>query len=234
VGSNPSGRAIFQRMTAYKTKPHPVNRVGAFIVLLLIAPAGVPRVLTNPRSCWLSCASFFDFEDGAVATAVINGYDHYDSRLLVYGPDSVDPAQHASARKELRESLVGDSEAKAAAAERYGGERAGDAVRPQSTLGGGWIMGGPTVISFDHADVSFSLKGLEVFTDDSRYEIDLTGPEDGRDARLNSYYEAIVNGAPLPADGRWGLGTLEVLLAIERSSEARADVLLEHQGPSVD
>jgi phthalate 4,5-cis-dihydrodiol dehydrogenase len=152
----------------------------------------------------------------------------------LYGPDSVDPALHASARKELRESLVGDSEAKAAAAERYGGERAGDTVRPQSTLGGGWIMGGPTVISFDHADVSFSLKGLEVFTDDSRYEIDLTGPEDGRDARLNSYYEAIVNGAPLPADGRWGLGTLEVLLAIERSSEARADVLLEHQGPSVD
>ena len=95
-------------------------------------------------------------------------------------------------------------------------------------------MGGPTVISFDHADVSFSLSGLEVFSDDSRYEIELKGREDGRDGRLNTYYEAIVNGAPLPADGRWGLGTLEVLLAVERSGETRADVLLEHQGPSVD
>lgn len=218
----------------WRQAPHQLDIIRTIAGGKVRSVRGMAGVWDPTRRVAGTHASFLDFEDGAVATAVINGYDHYDSRLLVYGPDSVDPAQHASARKELRESLVGDSEAKAAAAERYGGERAGDAVRPQSTLGGGWIMGGPTVISFDHADVSFSLKGLEVFTDDSRYEIDLTGPEDGRDGRLNSYYEAIVNGAPLPADGRWGLGTLEVLLAIERSSETRADVLLEHQGPSVD
>jgi phthalate 4,5-cis-dihydrodiol dehydrogenase len=218
----------------WRQAPHQLDIIRTIAGGKVRSVRGMAGVWDPTRRVAGTHASFLDFEDGAVATAVINGYDHYDSRLLVYGPDSVDPAQHASARKELRESLVGDSEAKAAAAERYGGERAGDAVRPQSTLGGGWIMGGPTVISFDHADVSFSLKGLEVFTDDSRYGIDLTGPEDGRDGRLNSYYEAIVNGAPLPADGRWGLGTLEVLLAVERSSETRADVLLEHQGPSVD
>jgi phthalate 4,5-cis-dihydrodiol dehydrogenase len=179
-------------------------------------------------------ATFLDFEDGAVATAVINGYDHYDSRLLVFGPDAIDPGSHADARRELRESLVGSAEADAAAAERYGGDRAGSAVRQTPGLGGGWIMGGPTVVSFDHADVSFSRKGLEVFSDTDRYEIDLTGPKDGRDGRLDTYYDSIVNGTPLPADGRWGMATLEVLLAVEQSSEQRKEIALTHQTASVD
>jgi phthalate 4,5-cis-dihydrodiol dehydrogenase len=218
----------------WRQAPHQLDIIRTIGGGVVRSVRGMAGVWDPARRVAGTHASFLDFEDGAVATAVINGYDHYDSRLLVFGPTAVDPSRHAAARKELRESLVGASEAEAAAAERYGGERTGEANRPQSGLGGGWIMGGPTVISFDHADVSFSLNGLEVFSDDARYEIDLRGPEDGRDGRLNSFYESIVNGAPLPADGRWGLGTLEVLLAIEKSSETRADVLLEHQGPSVD
>jgi len=179
-------------------------------------------------------ATFMEFEDGAVATAMISGYDHYDSRLLVFGPDAIDESKHAAARRELRESLAGSNEADAARAERYGGERAGSAVRETPGLGGGWVMGGPTVISFDHADVAFSRNGLEVFSDDARYEIDLKGPEDGRDGRINTYYDAIVNGAPLPADGRWGMGTLEVLLAVGESGAKRQELMLSHQVPSVD
>ena len=218
----------------WRQAPHQldiVRTIGGGLVRSVRGMAGVWDPARRVAGCH---ATFIEFEDGAVATAVISGYDHYDSRLLVFGPDSVDPSLHAGARRELRESLVGASEAEAAAAERYGGDRAAAAVSPQGGLGGGWVMGGPTVISFDHADVSFSRNGLEVFSDDARYEIDLNGPEDGRDGRLNTYYDAIVNGTLLAADGRWGLGTLEVLLAVERSSETRADVLLEHQGPSVD
>jgi phthalate 4,5-cis-dihydrodiol dehydrogenase len=179
-------------------------------------------------------ATFIEFEDGAVATAMISGYDHYDSRLLVFGPDALDPTRHAGARRELRESLAGSAEADAAASERYGGERAGSAVRETPGLGGGWIMGGPTVISFDHADVSFSRNGLEVFSDTDRYEIDLKGPKDGRDGRLDTFYDSIVNGAPLPADGRWGMATLEVLLAVQQSGDERRELMLAHQIDSVD
>jgi phthalate 4,5-cis-dihydrodiol dehydrogenase len=175
-----------------------------------------------------------EFEDGAVATSMISGYDHYDSRLLVFGPDALDPLKHAGARRELRDSLAGSAEADAAASERYGGDRAGAAVRETPGLGGGWIMGGPTVISFDHADVSFSRNGLEVFSDTERYEIDLKGPKDGRDGRLDTYYDAIVSGAPLPADGRWGMATLEVLLAIQQSGDERRELMLAHQTGSVD
>ena len=41
--------------------------------------------------------------------------------------------------------------------------------------------------------------------------------EDGRDGRVNTFYDAIVRDRPLPADGAWGMATLEVLLAIEES-----------------
>ena len=174
-------------------------------------------------------AAFLEFEDGAVATAVINGYDHYDSRLLVFGPDALPAESHAGARRELRESLAGGAEADAAKAERYGGERSGSAVRETPGLPGGWIMGGPTIVSFDHADVSFSRNGLEVFSDTERWEIDLRGPKDGRDGRLDTYYNAVAHGAPLPADGSWGTATLEVLLAVQQSGKDHKEILLSHQ-----
>ena len=174
-------------------------------------------------------AAFLEFEDGTVATAVINGYDHYDSRLLVFGPDAIPAAAHAGARRELRESLAGGAEADAAKAERYGGERSDSAVRDVVGLGGGWVMGGPTIVSFDHADVSFSRNGLEVFSDTERYELDLRGPKDGRDGRLDTYYDAVVNGKPLPADGRWGMATLEVLLAVQQSGAEHKEIALSHQ-----
>jgi phthalate 4,5-cis-dihydrodiol dehydrogenase len=218
----------------WRQAPHQldiVRTIGGGMVRSLRSMAGV---WDPARRVPGAHATFMEFEDGAVATAMISGYDHYDSRLLVFGPDAIDPAKHGAARRELRESLVGSQEADAARAERYGGERAGSAVRESPGLGGGWIMGGPTVISFDHADVSFSRNGLEVFSDDARYEIDLKGPEDGRDGRLNTYYDAIVNGAPLPADGRWGMATLEVLLAVGESGAQRKELMLEHQVASVD
>jgi phthalate 4,5-cis-dihydrodiol dehydrogenase len=182
-----------------------------------------------------SHAAFLDFEDGAVATAVYSGYDHFDSHQLIYGRETSDSAKHAQARRELREATDPDWEANAARDERYGGGRSdgGPAVRPMTTSGGGWIMGGPLVVSFDHADVVFSPDGLDVYGDEKRWEVSLKGPNDGRDERINTYYDAIVNGTPLPADGRWGMATLEVLLAIEKSGTSRAEVQLSLQTPTV-
>ncbi len=217
----------------WRQAPHQLDIVRTIGGGLVRSVRGMAGVWDPERRVPGAHATFMEFEDGAVATAMISGYDHYDSRLLVFGPDALDPARHAGARRELRGSLAGGAEADAAAAERYGGDRAGSAVR-ETALGGGWIMGGPTVVSFDHADVSFSRNGLEVFSDTDRYEIDLRGPKDGRDGRLDTYYDAIVNGAPLPADGRWGMATLEVLLAIQKSGEERRELALVHQTSSVD
>ena len=56
----------------------------------------------------------------------------------------------------------------------------------------------------------------------------------GRDGRINTFYDAIVRGRPLPADGAWGMATLEVLLAIEESGKTRKEVFLRHQVSTID
>ena len=180
-------------------------------------------------------SAYLDFEDGTVASAVCSGYDHFDSREFMQPGFSVDPANHARARRELSAAPDVDWEARAARGERYGGARTSSnepqVVRPSL----GWIMGGPLIASFDKADVRMSPGGLTVYGDDELHEIKLgVKGEDGRDGRINTFYDAIVRGRPLPADGAWGMATLEVLLAIEESGRTRKEAFLRHQVPTID
>jgi phthalate 4,5-cis-dihydrodiol dehydrogenase len=177
-----------------------------------------------------------DFEDGTVATAVCSGYDHFDSREFVQQGFS-DPANHAKARRELRAAPDVDWEAWAAREERYGGvrtsTRSNEPQLVQPPLG--WIMGGPLIASFDKGDVRMTPGGLTVYGDDELHEIKLgVKGEDGRDGRINTFYDAIVRNRPLPADGAWGMATLEVLLAIEESGRTRNEAFLRHQVPTID
>jgi predicted dehydrogenase len=180
-------------------------------------------------------AAYFDFEDETVATAINSGYDHADSREFVQRGFSVDPVNHAKARRELRAAPDRDWELRAAREERYGGARAtSNEPRPaQPSLG--WIMGGPLIASFDKGDVRMTPGGLTVYGDDELHEIKLgVKGEDGRDGRINTFYEAIVRDRPLPADGAWGMATLEVILAIEESGRTRKEAFLRHQVSTVD
>ena len=180
-------------------------------------------------------AAYLDFEDGTVASAVCSGYDHFDSMEFVRPGFSVDPANHAKARRELRAAPDVDWEARAARAERYGGARTRTNEPPPAQPSLGWIMGGPLIASFDKGDVRMTPGGLTVYGDDELHEIKLgVKGEDGRDGRINTFYDAIVRDRPLPADGAWGMATLEVILAIEESSRTRKEAFLRHQVPTID
>src|SRR5262249_44705015 len=143
--------------------------------------------------------------------------------------------EFATARREFRShDESAEWETSAARAERYGGSRnrsAGRQANGPST--GSWIMHGPLIASFDHADVKLSARGLVVFDDRGRSEIPMREASDGIAGRLTTLYEAIVRDKALPADGRWGKATLEVLLALEESSRQGGDVHLKHQVPVV-
>jgi phthalate 4,5-cis-dihydrodiol dehydrogenase len=180
-------------------------------------------------------SAYVEFEDGTVASAFNSGYDHFDSRELVRREFSVDPANHANARRELRAAPDADWEERAARAERYGGARTTSSEPRPTQPSLGWIMGGPVIASFDKGDVRMSPGGLTVYGDDELYEIKLgVKGEDGRDGRINTFYDAIVRGRPLLADVAWGMATLEVILAIEESGRTRKEVLLRHQVPTID
>jgi len=96
-------------------------------------------------------------------------------------------------------------------------------------------MGGPLIASFDKGDVRMTPEGLAVYGDDEVHKIALgVKGEDGRDGRINTFYDAIVRGRPLPADGAWGMATLELILAIEESGTTRKEIFLQHQVPTID
>ena len=184
--------------------------------------------------------AFLDFEDGAVATAVYSGNDHFSTVPLIRGMSAGGPRvgddRYARARKEFRDNP--DAETAAAAGERYGGARrdvrAGQAAGDGGNRGG-WMSGGPMIVSFDHADVWVQPDGLLVFGDERQEEIRLPAAHgDGRWGRVNTFYESLAKDEPPPADGRWGMATLEAILAILQSGEERRELSLKHQTPTAD
>jgi phthalate 4,5-cis-dihydrodiol dehydrogenase len=218
----------------WRQGPHQFDIIRTIGGGLMRSVRGMTGVWDPARRVPGSFTVYFEFEDGACGTAVCSSYDHFDSRALVYGFDGkaplADPKRHARARRELSAHADDpDWENGAASAERYGGGRRSTQVSQSPSQGGGWILGGPLVASFDGGDVRLSPGGLIIDGEDAQREITFDSTGDGRDARLKTFYEAVAEGRPLPADGRWGKATQEVLVAVERSAETRAEVMLSHQ-----
>ena len=181
--------------------------------------------------------AYLEFESGLVCTAVSSGYDHFSSRAYVRGFSGekplAAPGQYARARRALEAHADDPSwEEAQAKAERYGG--GGPVADNGSVVSSSWLLSGPLIASFEHADVRLSPAGLIVDGGREQWEIPLRDQGDGRDGRLQSFYRAIVDGAPLPADGRWGKATQEVLVALERSAATRAEIRLQHQTAYAD
>jgi phthalate 4,5-cis-dihydrodiol dehydrogenase len=223
----------------WRQAPHQVDilrTIGGGLMRSLRAAAGAwdpVRRVAGAYSMW------FEFEDGVSGTAVFSGYDHFDSKSLVHGFEGKrqlsDPKRHARARRELL-SQANDPlwEEAAATAERYGGGRRSSGPKTDATPSGGWVLGGPLVASFDRADIRLSPQGLMVDGDTTQEEIAMPPGVDGPTNRLHTFHDSIVNRRPLPADGRWGKATQEVLIAIEESTTRRSEIALRHQVASVD
>src|SRR5262245_41573874 len=98
--------------------------------LIRTIAGGMVRSLRGSADIWdpsrrvPGCYSaYLHFEDGTVATVLNSGYDHFDSKEFVQPGLSVDPVNHARARRELHAAPDVDWEARAAREERYGGAR---------------------------------------------------------------------------------------------------------------
>jgi phthalate 4,5-cis-dihydrodiol dehydrogenase len=227
----------------WRQGPHQLDIVRTIAGGMIRSIRGTCQILDPARHVPGAYSAFIDFANDVSCTVVCSGYDHFDSRALVSGFDGraplVSPERYGRARRELNANKHDpDWEDRAAAGERYGGGREGMEA-PQGVGGGnsvssGWLLGGPLIASFERADVRLSRGGLVIDGDDGQQEIAVASDIDGRDGRLNSFYSAVVDGTPLPADGRWGKATQEALVALEQSSERRAEVALRHQTPTVD
>jgi phthalate 4,5-cis-dihydrodiol dehydrogenase len=166
---------------------------------------------------------FIEFEDGAAATAVYNGYGRFSSMDLCFNVGEWGQMQPPETRP-LRSSRASTPEAELRAKQ----ERAKSAIPASAAF---QPFFGLTLVSCERGDIRQSPGGLTIYSDEGQTEIALPADRSPRDRVIAEFYDAITGRAPALHNGRWGLANLEVCMAAIESSASRRDVLLKEQVP---
>lgn len=215
----------------WRQGPHQIDIIRTIAGGLVRSVRATAGVWDESRRVPGSYASFFEFEDGVVATAVYSGHDHFNTKAFTYqvdaGPNWTVP-EYAKSRKALRNSGGGAVEIALKKARRFGGaSEVANWPMP-------WILGGPLIVSFGRGDVRLTPEGLAIYGEEEVQEVALSPDVDGRDGVVAQFYEAIQTGQRPMNDGRWGKATLEVILALFQSGQERKEIFLEHQTAMLD
>lgn len=184
------------------------------------------------------------FEDGASACITYSGYAHFDGDELVdwvtEGGLPKDPTRYGATRKALTAAATSlEEEERLKNRVNYGGEGYGGSPNAASPKEGSPMTGnaesrfhqhfGFVVASCERADLRPTAKGVHIYGDtEKRFEA-LPSPRIYRDEVIDELYDAVVNGVRPVHDGRWGLATLEVCLAMLESARTGREIGLRHQ-----
>lgn len=175
-------------------------------------------------------AALLTFADGAYASLVYSGYGRFDADELCgwvseIGQPKNDQA-YGSARRALAKLHGVDAEAAAKNARAYGGaDEAAGADSP-------WHEHfGLVIVSCEKADIRPTPEGVIVYGDATRDFEPLAKPAVPRGEVLDELCDAVLLGKPGTHDGEWGRATLEVCLAMLRSSQDSSEIELLHQVP---
>jgi len=178
-------------------------------------------------------SAFLEFEDGTPATISYSGYGYFNSADLVWGiGDRMYSEQEAvQVRKALRANTLDVSsqkeELRQATRRQDYPEHAVEGATRSST--GNWF--GITVVSCERGNIRQSPNGLLIYDDEGHHEVPVPGGREVGYPELRELREAIRSGARMRHDGRWGMATLEVLVAIMQSADERREIFLTHQSP---
>ena len=177
-------------------------------------------------------AVYMEFESGVPAVAIHNGYGYFVASELVPWGDAntrYTPEQRNEIKRQMREGTRKEDEEKLSM--RIGGEleqrlfrneRSGPRLWKPNDLG---IM----IVSCERGEIREGPGGIYLYDDDGMRELKLEESSQGRSAELRELYNAVSLGHPVYHSGEWGMGTLEVAMAINESSKTHKDVLLTHQ-----
>jgi phthalate 4,5-cis-dihydrodiol dehydrogenase len=191
------------------------------------------------RDCTGYYSAFLEFEDGAVATMVYDGYGYFmTSELVAWGNDiglqNSTPDSRAGVRNGLLDGSLRGKELErkqtvqvGAAGSAFMQEQASQERKP-------WVPGhiGVTTITCERGDIRQAPFGLYIYDDEGNHELAVEDPvrRVGR-VELEEFYDAVVNSKPLYRDGAWGMATVEAQTAIVRSAKLRREIKLSHQVP---
>jgi phthalate 4,5-cis-dihydrodiol dehydrogenase len=163
--------------------------------------------------------AFLEFEDGVAATMAFNGYGFFDITELTWGIGEGGQQQDpANAKRERFSDAVDPTIKYAWAATRFDGQVA---PRQQPFFG-------LTLASCERGDIRQSPDGLYIYTNEGRKELIIDSNSRGR-GELSELRDALSEDRPTFPDARWGMASLEVILAIRQSSSEQREIRLGHQ-----
>ena len=167
-------------------------------------------------------SAFLEFEDGAVATMAFNGYGYLDITELTWGIGEGGQMRSGDSPRQHFTGAV-ESDVKYDWAQR-------DDHRERMEERTKQPFYGLTVASCERGDIRQSPDGLYLYDHDGRKEIPLPPKGHGR-GELIEMRNALLEERPTFPDARWGMATLEVILAMRESSDTGREVTLSHQVP---
>jgi phthalate 4,5-cis-dihydrodiol dehydrogenase len=204
--------------------PHQIDTARLLAGGVVKSVRALASVLDPSRPTEGSCAALLQFDGGAAASLVYSGYDHFDSDEWHFGigeRGAPKPIAHGAARRSLASA---QDETKARTETFAYGNIAGVLPLYQPHFG-------ITIVTCANGDMRASADGVTIYGREGLREIPLPlgGSMPGRREVLDDLAAAIRTGKRPVHDGRWGKATVEVALAILRSSREGREVMLEHQ-----
>lgn len=228
----------------YRQGPHQVDAIRLLGGGLVRSVRGSVGDWMKERPCPGYYTAFIEFEDGTPATITHNGYGYFlASELVPWGVDKPrTPVEHRVAfRNALRAGTLDETDAKEAL--RFGGqtteqtgERALEDRQRRTTADDGFIPADPGifVVSCERGNIRQSQHGLYIYDDEGVHDEPINVPGVNYNNEVDEMYAAVTENRPVYHDGRWGMATLEVCLAIMESARKREEIFLTHQTPTVD
>jgi phthalate 4,5-cis-dihydrodiol dehydrogenase len=204
--------------------PHQIDTVRLLAGGLVKSVRAQANVLDPARATEAGCVTFLQFADGVAASMVYGGYDYFDSDEWHFGVGergSPKPLSHGASRRAL--ALAGAEAGLRTKTQAYGASKQ-DMPPHQPHFG-------LTIVTCAGGEMRASKDGVLVYGRDGVREVALPRGDSmpGRQEVLDDMVEAIRTGKRPVHDGRWGKATVEVALAIQRSSREGREIALEHQ-----
>jgi phthalate 4,5-cis-dihydrodiol dehydrogenase len=170
-----------------------------------------------------SCAALLQFDNGAAASLVYSGYDHFDSDELHFGigeGGSVKTIAPGAARRALAATT---DEARARTETFSYGRASADRPPHQPHFG-------ITIVTCAEGDMRATADGVRIYDRDGVREVTLPRGDSmpGRGEVLDDMRLAIRAGDTPVHDGRWGRATVQIALAILQSAREGREVVLEN------
>jgi phthalate 4,5-cis-dihydrodiol dehydrogenase len=166
---------------------------------------------------------FITFEDGAVATAIYNGYGAFMSSEITYDagevgyPQDVAPGSTRAAMK----AASPEAEAKAKLARA---SRSAEATSAPYQPFFGW-----TIVSCEGGDIRQSATGLYVYTERGREELPLRLDRSTREPVVEEFLDVINGKRQALHNGEWARANLEICVATIASGKTGEEITLKHQ-----